>query len=1656
MDEIKKMQDEIYLAKTEREFIAEAPVKEVAAEEIEIAENIRIEDVPKKKFQVNEIPELRGENRKVYRMSNGDEQAVFFSEPMHVYDEESETFVEVDNTLTEEADKRHFRNGKNRFVARFSREEENDELFSIEEGMCKITVSAKKNNKERGHGIVPILHKQSAEIQNVADGLVFDDVISGADMEYHVTGSGVKENIIVKEKADVYRYPFALKCENVIATFNEDEQCVVFKSVETEEEVFMIPAPFMSDANGIVSTGVFYEVKDAANGDLQLTVIADSEWMNAEDRAFPVTIDPQIVVKGSSSMTTYSWNDGRLYTGSVHTVGTSGSGDGSCNANRMYLKFNMPTLPRNPRIKKAELKLFQSGGVSQCCEYPKFGLYQVTGDLCTGTCTPVNSANLIDFERMKTGHCEDGEVISYTFDITSMIDTINKGESSAASLVVKMLDEANPCNNYVSLYGSSYSTYAPQIAITYELSYGVNNTYRAHSHEIGRFGQGSIDLACGNLMFESEDFTWAGNRMPVTLRHLYNSALAAYQYTKNSAIKLNAADFSAMKIGNGFKLNVMQSMTAAAFQHEGTAYSGYVYVGEDGSETYFKKSAKTCPCDSNSQCYHLYESVLDGDLLYDPEKRILTSGSDKYAFDVSGRLISVTDEFGNKMVITYTSGRITSVTDGAGREFGFAYSATGNLTSITAPDGTSVCYIYNGSLLSDITYPDGKKVQITYASSKPQAVILLDASGANIYKVAYTFNGNRLASVTEYGVENDKFVEGAKSVYSYSVSSGKTVVTTTEKKDEGETADNVVTTTYTFDDDGNVVSEYVYSVDRGNVGGDGEESGINPYSGDGGAGVVSNINNLLVGHNFETLDHWNGEAGNDENFSISDSLNERYAKFGKMVLRMQSSNADAVDNGVYQTSMTLPTGEYTFSAYLRVLYSNITGGENPGAFLRVTAANGVVLAETERIFRYDSEYTRLIAPFVLDSAQTVKVHILMSGKGTAYADAAQLENNPFANAYNLLENGNFEHGTDRWMKPTPGVGYSAGTCFNMSKALYMSGDINSARYVYQDAPVRTTRSTRETFTLSGWAKGYGIVNREREGCPDAQFRLRAVVKYYDTYYREYGMETYTADFSPCTEEWQFASVQFAKEKYRTIQYVRIYCDYGYNVGTVYFDDVQLVRNSLENYLSASDFAVESTGGADDAEETESDTMPIFKEKTDKFGNALTETTFTDGEFGTIYRSFGFTPDCNCVENAGNDLIRETDARGNNTEYTVDRDTSRNEEVTDRLGNKTAYEYDAAGKTTKVTSKKPDGTEIAHVSYAYDAFDNMTEITRGDGMKYALTYNAYHNLESIGIQGKSEKLVTYGYKNGNGRLKSITYANGSVMKATYNSIGQMIAEKWFENATSINPIAHYKYVYDGQGNIVRSLDILQKKEYTYTYENSKIIRAAENDITLNASEIITGKTLANSIIYSYDSEDKLAQKRIVAADGTEQTIWYENPENGSPVVKFKAGGKTVTSHSKTDSFGRKEFDELQLGTGFISRQFHYHAGTVTQEHVDAAKLKSSATTQLVSQVVLSDGRRISYEYDAEERITKVTDSIDGVTEYTYDVLGQLLTERHDGVVVNTMTYDNYDNYGNYGNIESKNGKAYTYDATWKDLLTSYDGQSITYDAQGNPTSYLGHT
>ena len=85
-----------------------------------------------------------------------------------------------------------------------------------------------------------------------------------------------------------------------------------------------------------------------------------------------------------------------------------------------------------------------------------------------------------------------------------------------------------------------------------------------------------------------------------------------------------------------------------------------------------------------------------------------------------------------------------------------------------------------------------------------------------------------------------------------------------------------------------------------------------------------------------------------------------------------------------------------------------------------------------------------------------------------------------------------------------------------------------------------------------------------------------------------------------------------------------------------------------------------------------------------------------------------------------------------------------------------------------------------------------------------------------------------------------------------------------------------------------------------------------------------------------------------------------------------------------------------------------------------------------------------------------------TKYYYDSLSQLV--REDNPYVNkTYTYE----YDGNGNIKSKKTYAYTTgtlgsvedtvtysygNSDWKDLLTSYDGTTISYDASGNPLNW----
>ncbi len=82
------------------------------------------------------------------------------------------------------------------------------------------------------------------------------------------------------------------------------------------------------------------------------------------------------------------------------------------------------------------------------------------------------------------------------------------------------------------------------------------------------------------------------------------------------------------------------------------------------------------------------------------------------------------------------------------------------------------------------------------------------------------------------------------------------------------------------------------------------------------------------------------------------------------------------------------------------------------------------------------------------------------------------------------------------------------------------------------------------------------------------------------------------------------------------------------------------------------------------------------------------------------------------------------------------------------------------------------------------------------------------------------MIKYTYKNGNGTLKELTYANGDKMTATYNGLGQMIAETWYDKNGNVTH--KYKYGYNNQGELARTVDIFYSKDYNYGSQSKEII------------------------------------------------------------------------------------------------------------------------------------------------------------------------------------------------------------------------------------------
>ena len=440
---------------------------------------------------------------------------------------------------------------------------------------------------------------------------------------------------------------------------------------------------------------------------------------------------------------------------------------------------------------------------------------------------------------------------------------------------------------------------------------------------------------------------------------------------------------------------------------------------------------------------------------------------------------------------------------------------------------------------------------------------------------------------------------------------------------------------------------------------------------------------------------------------------------------------------------------------------------------------------------------------------------------------------------------------------------------------------------------------------------------------------------------------------------------------------------------------------------------------------------------DAHGNRLTAKTQKDGEPALIQSETAWNSE-------GNYAVSSTDARGHSVVKTVDSDSGLVYNVTDPTGQSVAYSYDSANRVTGVqanvaaTDSEPAKVYRNAYTYENDRIKTVSHNTTGSDCDVTYTFD-YDDLgRKTTVKVGSQTLSTNVYADDrSGLLKEVRYGNGGKVSYEYDEFDRMTGVK-HDGETS--PRYEYEYGANGRAAIVRDHHLNRTAQTEYDLSE----RPCRN--TIRDAE--TGELIYRTAL-EYDEQNRLKAFREETADGAHETTFTYDRDNRTTQIRYGSDEQKV--EYAYDGLGRIASRKVTNGASAYETEYEFVAG-------DAEKYGAGATTPLVKKIV-QPGMNFEYEYDSRGNI--ISEKRNGAeTKYAYDALGQLIyvNDPHEGAIW-------YYKYDQGGNILEKRRYArsadgtqgaleetipYEYgDANWKDKLTKYNGQTITYDAIGNP-------
>jgi len=1550
--------------------------------------------------------------------------------------------------------------------------------------------------------------------RNLSSKIVYENIYNNIDLEVINSTAKVKENLILKASnvKNVFKIEYNI---GELTAENVDDQTIELKDV-SGKVVYTISAPYMTDATGEKSEALTLKILANNKGKLSVKLTADKSWLKDKDRVYPIIIDPDFEYRAdvetvdctfieSKDPDTPNGNEQSVYVGA----------DGNEDELRALIKMdNLNSLFSSDRIKMGDMivaatiefylwsdDLFTTSYV---------GAYRITDDWDVNNVTwndfgtaGYDKNNLIDYEVFDNTMAE--EMVSW--DITELVKLWYSGTTNNG-FMLKMVD-GTPVNQCIDLCSSNFDNDAnleegdarPIFRLAFRNNKGIEGYWSYTTVDCGKAGTAYINDYSGNLVFNMPLASTASPTQAANLSYIYNSYFAKQKYTVTTP-----------HTGRGWRMNIQQTVFPTTTDLLGTNQSKYpyVYTDADGTEHYFYKKTE------GTSTQYLDEDGIGLELFVTSSYyKIVDEDKNSLVFNKSGYLTSICDSSNNRVEIIYSGKNIELIEDAEGDTITFTPNNTDNnyVKKITDCDGKNTTITFTGSYIGAVTYNDNTSVGFEY-DDLGRLTSVTDVDGTKVV-FGYSNNDSKgVTSVVEYSKNNlegqkitfdrSKFnttvvrSAGVDGVYGNSDdivteyqydNTGKT--TSSNSKTAGKVYLSASNATYTSSTP-NSTGSNIKTLNKLKQ----------SYS------LGANRENLLVNHNLETTSSWSSAkwGANDTTKTVTfsvESNTEEYL-YGKGSLEMHVSAVTGDARGrVYQdvSSNYIVAGKkYTLSCYVKTEdLQPVSGATNYGAVIAASLfyTNGDITDIYSSHINMDTEesindgYRRISVTFEAPSGlKHVRVNLaLRAATGTVYFDGVQLEKTEAASPYNFIENSDLERYNSNGL-PTS---WLSSNNFTMSTSMdtttsnakvegtscfRIKGEVGKNKYLYQEVPINT--SEEATYILSGWA----TANSVPKGTNSSSFRLIARVYYTDGNYKNHNFY-FNTDIKQ--GQWQYVSGAFNINDGSTtkeIDRLVVFLVYNRQGNYAYFDNIQLTKEDVTSYTYNDEGDL--TAVKDNAEQNSSFKYQDNKltEYVDPVGNkyeyeyddntklVTSVKTPSGATFTYGYNGQGLATSVNGVGSDGNKLkatvnynyttdagaseytVTAYDQNGFSSSSTYDAQDGTLKETLSNNYNKVQYSYEPANDILLGITR-----EEQSVSYDYiNNFKNLGSIKHGD-TTYSFSYDTFGN--KVNTKAGSHHLINYVYGANNGSLQSVSFGRSSSPLATFNykydNYGNVSELRYGNNLVA-------EYFANNRGDVIRTKDHINGWETRATYDSTG--RIISKDV-LSTS----GSTWLRGFEYDFDNNNNLTRFSYADNKGADNTVTYAYGDDtllsdtNIHIVKSDGSEDVRNLHYEYDDLGRMTSKSLNISADGVDTAYTYVA----------SDLRTGYTTTSI-ETEISDAFAYKYEYDPEGNIDSIRNGIkqsnDSYTfsntsgnTYFYDEYNQLIQD----IDLDNATVTYY-TYNTSGNITRKlvrdwdiagsfpkgviSDKTYKYEDTngWADLLTSWGGQTITYDVIGNPLTY----